>query len=171
MLSSMNKFKAALVDTEAVLRNRLVSSLNSIMQSIWPELYPYQDYVSLKIEARKDDYLMQACMSVNGADSWQPLDAVASGGERSVACLAMRIALSMVIVPNLRWIILDEPTHNIDSNGIGKLVEVLGSTLPNIVEQVFVITHDDALRQITGASIYQFERDKAAHGFTSVSGV
>ena len=45
---------------------------------------------------------------------------MASGGERSIACLAMRIAMAMVIVPNLRWLILDEPTHNIDEQGISK---------------------------------------------------
>ncbi len=169
MLANMNKFKAALIETEAQLRNRLVDSINSIMQSVWPELYPYGDYANIRLEAGKDDYSLQANLVVNGNDSWQSVDAIASGGERSVACLAMRIALSMVIVPNLRWIILDEPTHNIDSNGIDKLVQVLGGTLPSVVDQVFVITHDEALKQIANAAVYQFDRDKGAHGYTSIS--
>ncbi len=169
MLVSMNKFKAALVDTEAQLRNRLVNSINSIIQSVWPELYPYGDYTNIRLEAGKDDYSLQANLVVNGVESWQSVDAIASGGERSIACLAMRIALAMVIVPNLRWIILDEPTHNIDSNGIEKLVQVLSGTLPGVVDQVFVITHDEALKQITNAAVYQFDRDKGAHGYTTIS--
>ncbi len=168
-LANMNKFKAALMETEAQLRNRLVSAINEIMQGIWPELYPYGDYHGIRLEAGKDDYLLQVRVSSNGAEAWHNVNSLASGGERSVACLAMRIAFSMVVVPNLRWLILDEPTHNIDSNGIEKLVHILGETLPSIVDQVFVITHDDALKRISNASIYNFERDKGVHGYTVVS--
>ncbi len=169
LLHSMNKFKTSLVETEAILRNRLVNSLNEIIQSVWPELYPYADYSGIRLEAKKDDYLLEANVRIGDADSWIPIDTIASGGERSIASLAMRIALSMVIVPNLRWLILDEPTHNIDSNGIEKLINVLGDRLPHVVEQVFVITHDEALKQIGGAAVYVLERDKEAHSPTSVS--
>ena len=79
----------------------------------------------------------------------------------------MRISMSMVIVPNLRWLILDEPTHNIDENGINKLVQVLGESLPKIVDQVFIITHDTALKNIGGARVYQLGRDKAKNEPTS----
>ena len=94
---------------------------------------------------------------------------MASGGERSIGSLAMRIALAMVIVPNLKWLILDEPTHNIDSTGISRLIEVLGEALPSVVEQIFIITHDDNLKQISSAKVYQLERDKATAAPTSIS--
>ncbi len=169
VLKSLNIFKTSLVDTEAFLRGRLTQSINSLMQGIWPELYPYADYQMLRLSAKPDDYLLEVSVQSNGANDWVQVDAVASGGERSIACLAMRIALSMVVVPNLRWLILDEPTHNIDASGISKLISVLGDTLPRVVEQVFIITHDDNLKQITSAKVYQLERDKGSGGSTAVS--
>ena len=168
-LGEMNKFKGALVDTEGLLRNRLVTSINSLMQSVWSEIYPYGDYSGIKLEVGKDDYKLEArTLMDDGTVSWAEVDGMASGGERSMACLAMRIAMAMVVVPNLKWLILDEPTHNIDENGIGKFIEMLGSSLPKVVEQVFVITHDNELKQISSARIYQLDRDKSKNGYTKV---
>ncbi len=169
-ISNMNRFRTALVETEAQLRNNLVTSINALMQDIWSELYPYADYSSIKLNARKDDYLLEASTGTDegGKRNWIEIDGIASGGERSTACLAMRIALAMVIVPNLRWLILDEPTHNIDENGINKFIEVLGSSLPKVVEQIFIITHDNALKNISSARVYSLERNKDKNEYTSV---
>ena len=168
ILSNMNKFKTALVEAEASLRNRLVFSINNLMHTIWQEMYPYQDYPDIRLSAKKDDYVLEASTGIEGAD-WVTVDAVASGGERSIACLSMRIALSMVVVPNLKWIILDEPTHNIDNNGMDRMVEVISDSLPKIVEQIFIITHEDRLKQIPTARIYQLERNKAEHAPTTIT--
>ncbi len=169
-LSNLNKFKTSLVETQAQLRNRLVSSINDLMRGLWPGLYPYGDYSSIRLDAKHDDYSLDLCMGDGGNERWAAVDAIASGGERSIACLAMRIALAMVIVPNLRWLILDEPTHNLDDRGIGKLIDVIGNTLPGVVEQIFIITHDESMKQISSARIYQLEREKRADGgYTVVS--
>ena len=135
---------------------------------MWRTLYPYGDYQSIRLEAQADDYSLQVKSSL-GDGEWLGVDSVASGGEKSIACLAMRIALSMVIVPNLKWLILDEPTHNIDSAGISKFVDVLGDVLPSVVEQVFIITHDDSLKQIHDARIYLLDRNKALGEHTKAS--
>jgi len=166
---SMHKFKEALVGTEIALRTRLVSSINVLLSDLWRGLYPYGDYNGLALDASEDDYALQADIGVGGTSVWVPVDSVASGGERSVACLALRIALSMVLVPNLRWLILDEPTHNIDAAGIDKLIEVFGGSLPNIVEQIFIITHDENLKQIGSAKVYTLDRDKSVSGPTVVA--
>ena len=167
-ISEMNKFKSALVDTEGLLRNRLITSINGMMQSIWSEIYPYADYTGIRLDAGRDDYRLEARTS-NGEEAvWSEVDGMASGGERSMACLAMRIAFAMVVVPNLKWLILDEPTHNIDENGIMRFVEMLGDSLPKVVEQVFVITHEGELKQVNAARIYQLERDKDNNGHTKV---
>jgi DNA repair protein SbcC/Rad50 len=169
MVSSMNRFKSALVETESSLRNRLVGSINALMQEVWLQIYPYGDYPAIRLNASQDDYLLEASTGAgpDGTAAWVDINGIASGGEKSIACLAMRISMSMVIVPNLRWLILDEPTHNIDENGIGKLVQILGESLPRIVDQVFIITHDTALKNIGGARVYQLGRDKAKNEPTS----
>lgn len=170
-IANMNKFRVALIDTEAQLRNSLITSINSLMQNIWSEIYPYADYSAIRLNARRDDYALEACTgtAADGASEWIEMDGIASGGERSVACLTMRIALAMVIVPNLRWLILDEPTHNIDENGIGKLIDVLSNSLPKVVEQIFIITHDSALKNIASARVYQLERNKDKNEYTAVA--
>ncbi len=165
----LGKFKAALANTEAVLRADLANSINSIMQSIWPELYPYGDYTAVRLNVTDNDYLLEMLSNSNGEEQWHSVDAIASGGERSIACLAMRIAFAMVVVPNLKWLILDEPTHNIDSNGIERFISVLGNNLPKIVEQVFVITHAEELKQISNANLYILDRDKSSYGYATVS--
>lgn len=167
-INNLNKFKGALQDTEAFLRNRLVSSINEMMQDIWPKLYPYGDYANIRLNAKKDDYLLEVNTG-EGKETWIQVDGIASGGERSIGCLAMRISLAMVVVPNLKWLILDEPTHNLDSTGISKLIEILGESLPGVVDQIFIITHDDNMKQIASAKVYQFDRDKSVSAPTSTS--
>ena len=170
LVGNLNKFKSALIDTEAQLRNRLVSSINSHMQGLWPQLYPYNDYPGIRLNATKDDYSLEVNTSIEeGEESWSPVEGIASGGERSVACLSMRVALAMVVVPNLRWLILDEPTHNIDASGISKLIETLSGPLPELVDQIFIITHEEELKQIPG-TVYVLGRNKAANAPTEVSG-
>ncbi|HUC39069.1 MAG TPA: AAA family ATPase [Candidatus Acidoferrum sp.] len=168
-LRSLNGFKIALAETAAFLRSRLIQSINNLMQGIWPELYPYMDYTKLRLDARPDDYMLEAYLQNGTEGAWASVDSTASGGERSIACLALRISLSMVIVPNLKWLILDEPTHNIDSEGISKLIGVLGDALPKVVDQVFIVTHDENLKQITSAKVYQLDRDKGSAGSTIAS--
>ncbi len=169
-INNMNKFRSALVETEMQLRDSLIRSINSLMLNIWSDIYPYADYSAIRLNAKKDDYSLEAGTGTdsNGMIEWVEMDGMASGGERSTACLAMRIAFAMVIVPNLRWLILDEPTHNIDENGINRFIDMLGNKLPSLVEQIFIITHDSSLKSITSARVYQLERDKDKNEYTSV---
>ncbi|MGC8699928.1 MAG: AAA family ATPase [Candidatus Micrarchaeia archaeon] len=162
------KFRNALSETQGLLRSKLISSINHIMSEIWPELYPYGDYVDIRLDASKDDYVLEVKILKNGSEEWKPVENIASGGERSIACLAMRVAFALVLVPNLKWLILDEPTHNIDEQGIAKFIRVFNETLPRIVEQIFLITHDEMLKQASSSKTYLLSRDKASHGSTIV---
>jgi exonuclease SbcC len=169
LLSDLGLFKTALSETSSELRSRLIHSINGLMGSVWNEIYPYNDYSKLSIAASADDYSLEVEVNGETGKEMVSVDSVASGGERSTACLALRVALSMTVVPNLRWLILDEPTHNLDSYGISSLIEVLGDELPKVVDQVFIITHDENMKQIASAKVYQFERDKASGGSVTVS--
>ncbi|MGC8676395.1 MAG: AAA family ATPase [Candidatus Micrarchaeia archaeon] len=165
--TELAKYKNALASTQTELRASLVEYINRTMQMIWPELYPYGDYTGIKLEPTDEDYVLMLHTGRHGSE-WEAVEAIASGGERSIACLAMRVAFSLVLVPNLKWLILDEPTHNIDQHGIEKFVKAIGEALPKYVEQVFIITHDEQLRQAQNAKIYVFGRDKSTNGQTAV---
>jgi DNA repair exonuclease SbcCD ATPase subunit len=97
------------------------------------------------------------------------VELIASGGERSTACLAMRIAFSLVLAPNIKWLILDEPTHNLDQQAVHKMVDIFGETLPKIIDQVFIITHEDLLKEVNGSNVYVLNRDKGADKETEAS--
>ncbi len=171
LIDNLGKFKTSLFETQSFLRTQLLNNINGIMHDVWTNLYPYADYQSLTLDASDDDYRLRVKTMVNDEYVWEDVESIASGGERSTGCLAMRIAFSLVLVPNLRWLILDEPTHNIDRDGLNKFVQVFSDTLPNIVDQVFIITHDDVLKQVNGAKIYSFSRNKEENKETMIEEV
>ena len=168
IVENIVKFKDALEETQTALRTKLIGSINDIMQEIWPELYPYGDYSNLLLEPTAEDYVLKVKTTREENNGWENVDKIASGGEKSVACLAMRVAFALVLVPNLRWIILDEPTHNIDQQGLSKFVKAINEVLPRLIEQVFIITHDEMLKQVANARIYVLSRNKEESGGTMV---
>ncbi len=155
------RFKISLQETQAVLRTKLIDSINSVMHDIWPDLYPYGDYTNIMMDATADDYILRVKTKVaNGDDGWQDVDAIASGGERSISCLALRIAFSLVLSPTLKWLILDEPTHNIDQQGLERFIRMFNEVLPRIVDQTFIITHEPMLKQAYNSKVYLLSRNK-----------
>jgi len=157
--------EGALEATQEQLRKDFVTAVNEAMQSIWSELYPYKDIFNIRLGIEEGDYVLQ----LQDSSGWIPADGVASGGERSIACLALRIALSLVLAPNVGMLVLDEPTANLDAKSIEELANVLRDKITKFVEQVFLITHDPSLENAVSGYLYRLEREKAKDGFTKVS--
>jgi exonuclease SbcC len=155
----------ALEATQEQLRVEFVSAVNQAMQSIWNELYPYKDIYNIKIGIEEGDYVLQ----LQDSTGWIPADGVASGGERSIACLALRIAFSLVLAPQLQMLVLDEPTANLDSSAVEVLATILRDRITRLVEQCFLITHDSSLESAVSGYLYRLEREKEKDGFTKVS--
>ena len=120
--------------TQEQLRKDFVSSVNDAMQSIWPELYPYKDFYSIRLGIEEGDYVLQ----MQDSTGWVAADGIVSGGESSIACLALRIALSLVLAPSIDMLVLDEPTANLDARTVEVLANVLRDRITNFVEQVFL---------------------------------
>ncbi|NYZ76335.1 AAA family ATPase [Candidatus Micrarchaeota archaeon] len=157
-------FQNSVSETQAELREELIGAINAAMGEMWSTVYPYADYQGVRLNADEDDYELQ----LNAGGSWVSVDGIASGGERSSASIVMRMAFAMVLVPNLSWLILDEPTHNLDEEGRKALGKVLNEYVPKIVEQVFVITHDESLKDEASARIYHLWRNKEKNEPTKV---
>lgn len=157
-------FQNSVSETQAQLREELIGAINSAMEEMWGTVYPYADYQGIRLNADEEDYALQ----LNAGGSWVNVDGIASGGERSSASIAMRMAFAMVLVPNLSWLILDEPTHNLDEEGRKALGKVLNEYAPKIVEQVFVITHDESLKDEASARVYHLWRNKEKNEPTKV---
>jgi len=157
-------YKNALLETQTSLRFGLTDAINSAMKEIWSIFYPYRNYPSIRLCATDKDYLFE----VLEREHWKPLESIASGGERACAALTLRVALAMVLTPNLSWLILDEPTHNLDAEAVSLLCETLQTRVPEVVKQTFVITHEEGLMGADFSMSYKLVRDKAESGPTKV---
>ncbi|NYZ78688.1 SMC family ATPase [Candidatus Micrarchaeota archaeon] len=157
-------FQNAVSETQAELREELIGAINAAMGEMWSTVYPYADYQGVRLNANQEDYELQ----LNATGNWVSVDGIASGGERSSASIVMRMAFAMVLVPNLSWLILDEPTHNLDEEGRKALGKVLSEYAPKIVEQVFVITHDESMKDEATARVYHLWRNKEKNEPTKV---
>jgi exonuclease SbcC len=159
-------YRNALLETQLSLRGSLTDAINGAMNEIWPIFYPYHNYRALRLNVSEKDYLFE----VNDGE-WKSLDTIASGGERASAALTLRVALAMVLTPKLSWLILDEPTHNLDSQAVELLSSALQFKVPEVVRQTFVITHDEAFMGSDFASSYRLTRDKEKNGSTKAESI
>ena len=160
-------FNSALRQTQAELRNAMIETINEAMDEIWQKIYPYGDYTSARIMVEEGSYEI-VVKQLNG--EWARVEGILSGGERSSVALTMRIAVSLVLTQNLGWIILDEPTHNLDANSVKELSETMRTHLPEIIGQVFIITHDKEMEYAASGKLYVLEREKESDGVTKIAG-
>ncbi len=156
--------ESALIATQEQLRKDFVFAVNQAMNQIWQDLYPYKDFISIRLGIEGGDYILQ----LQDRTGWISADGVASGGERSIACLALRIAFALVLAPQLRWVVLDEPTANLDTKSIEDLAVVLRDKVGQFAEQVFLITHDPTLENAVSGYLYRLEREKERDEDTKV---
>lgn len=150
-------FSNCLTATQTELRESMISNLNYAMSTIWENIYPYKDYIDAKLAVTNDGYDL---MVKNRNKEWVRVDGILSGGERSAAAICIRVSFALVLTKNLSMLILDEPTHNLDSNAIKKLSEMLREKIPSLVDQIFIITHDKELEKATSSNLHILQRNK-----------
>jgi len=158
------KFQNALKVTQSELRRQFVKSLNETMSELW-NCYPYGDYSSIRLAIEEGDYVLQV-KETRG--KWIGVEGTVSGGERSTAALVLRMAFALVLAPQLSMLVLDEPTHNLDTRSVEELAITLRDRIKDYINQVFVITHDEALEGAVSGTLYRLERNKADDGPTEV---
>ncbi len=168
ILKDLELFRRALVLTQVRLREDFLQAVNYFMNKIWATLYPYGDFTEIRLAIVEDDYVLQL-RDRNGR--FVNVDGIASGGERSIACLALRMAFSSVLAPQLKLLVLDEPTHNLDARSVQVLGRALMEKAVDIAEQIFLITHDERLEEMILGKIYRVERDKESDGVSRVKEV
>jgi len=160
-------FALALERTQIQLREEFIQAVNHQMSEIWPDIYPYSDYTNIRLSIEEGDYSLQLS---DKSGMWFDVERL-SGGERNIACLVLRIALSLVLVPHLNWLILDEPTHNLDAKSIEDLSETLRNRIGDFVEQIFLITHEKNLENAATGELYRIHRDKDLDGVSKIERV
>ncbi len=165
LVQELKIFERALQQTQQELRTEFVTSVNYTMNKIWETLYPYQDFSGIKLAVEEGDYVLQL---QDKSGNWYNVEGFASGGERNIACLALRIAFALVLAPHLKILILDEPTANMDKQAVFELATTLRERIGEFIDQTFLITHQEELEEAVNGSAYRLERDKANDGVTKV---
>ncbi len=155
MDQQLPKFKDAIEKTQVQLRNELISLVNSNMSSIWKEFYPYEEYEDIRLNTLDNDYKLEL---FNG-NEWIPVEGMTSGGERTTAAITLRISLSVSLVKQLKWLILDEPTHNLDEVAIESFSFILREKLSSMVNQIFIITHEEKLENAVTGTFYRLKKE------------
>ncbi|MEM5777447.1 MAG: hypothetical protein QXJ06_03285 [Candidatus Aenigmatarchaeota archaeon] len=164
ILRNLTIFELSLEKTQNQLREEFIETVNKKMSEIWSDLYPYGDYNDIRLFVDEGNYILQL-LTTSG--DWVNVENV-SGGESTMACLALRIAFSLVLVPHLNWLILDEPTHNLDEKSVLNLNEALRERIKDFVSQVFIITHDKHLENAASGELYRINRNKDEDGYSEI---
>lgn len=159
----MLAYKNCVLDVQEQVRNLLVEEINAALSHIWPIIYPYSDCTCVRLAADAKDYSIE--IENNG---WKSVHSLASGGERACLSLSLRVSFATVLTPHIGWLILDEPTHNLDAQAVSMLASSLSEKLPGIIEQIFVITHEQALVDSQQGTFYRLMRDNAKQEDTVV---
>lgn len=165
LVGDLKKLEKALKETQVTLRREFVEAVNATMNRIWEHLYPYEDYTNIRLSIKERDYVLEL---KDPGGSWVPVEGMASGGERTTSALALRIAFALVLSPSLKWLVLDEPTHNLDERGKDYLSEVLREKIVEFIDQIFLITHDEKLENAVTGYLYKLERKKERNEPTKV---
>ena len=160
----LDKLRIAIEKTQIDLREEFISAINDQMNRIWEVFYPYGDYQDIKVFP-EDNYSLKL---LNSEGEWVNADSFVSGGERMMAALTLRLAMASILSPSFKMIILDEPTHNLDSTGVEELGKMLKERMKQILEQTILITHDSLLAETSADKIFVFERGEDKTGFTKV---
>lgn len=140
----LSKLKNALIDAQEVLRDELLLAVNEVMSNTWMQIYPYDNWSGLRISTINNDYTIQL---KEAEGNWINVSGFASGGERMLASLAVKISFARVLAPNLNMLILDEPTHNLDETAVRNFISVLNEKIIEHLDQLFIITHDERLAE------------------------
>lgn len=154
-MDELGLFRTTLLATQTQLRSLMLEQINAALLKLWPLLYPYGDWTGVRLVGGEKDYSVEIQQG-----HWMALEAHASGGERACLGLAMRSALAILLTPQLGWLILDEPTHNLDGHAVQQLGRALAEKVPQIIPQVIVITHESQLLESTPSRVTRFVRDK-----------
>jgi len=165
MVKDLKIFEKSLEQTQIELRKEFVVAVNYTMEQLWNTLYPYQDFAGIKLAVEEGEYILQL-QSKDG--TWINVEGVVSGGERSIACLALRIAFALVLAPQLRILILDEPTANLDVMAMVVLANTLREKIGDFIDQTFLITHQSEMEDAVTGNAYRLERDKRKNEATKI---
>ncbi|EJD75408.1 hypothetical protein LOAG_17434 [Loa loa] len=150
-----------------------MEEINEVLSSLWEQVYHGNDIEAIQIKSesageneKKKSYNYRVVMYVGGTEIDMP--GRCSAGQKMLASILIRIALSDVFCDKCSIIALDEPTANLDvlKNLGDMLADIISARCANNARmfQLIVITHDNRfvehLRQLCRPEwVYSVSKD------------
>ena len=163
-ITELNKLSLVLEETQILLREEFIESINYTMSDFWNVLYPYKDYLDIRLFIEKD-YVLKL---LNRTGKWVSVEGNVSGGEKMSAMIVLRLALAVVMAPGTGLMLMDEPTHNLDTKAISELATTLREKISGLIGQTILITHEETLESAVNGEIYRLDRGDKKEGVTRV---
>ncbi|VIO98537.1 Uncharacterized protein BM_BM5562 [Brugia malayi] len=154
-----------------------MEEINEVLSSLWEQVYHGNDIETIQIKSesageneKKKSYNYRVVMYVGGTEIDMP--GRCSAGQKMLASILIRIALSDVFCDKCSIIALDEPTANLDvlkvKNLGDMLADIISARCANNAKmfQLIIITHDNRfvehLRQLCRPEwVYSVSKDDA----------
>jgi len=159
--------KKAFREIQSSLRRIMVRRIVELMNEAFRRMYVHPDFSELDMrireavvvregrEYKRSVYEIYAKRTRDG--SWIPALKKMSDGQKRIVVLSLVTSLFRLSPHNVSFIILDEPTPNIDAECRRAMVELLART--EGVEQVVIATQDESFRELARveprASVYR----------------
>ncbi|MCS7122390.1 MAG: SMC family ATPase [Candidatus Micrarchaeota archaeon] len=136
-------------------RRNLINKINMYFSMYWNSLYYSGVYSDPKIEVEDSGYVLV----IRSGNNQVTADRL-SGGEKTMYALALRMAILSLVTKNLRVMILDEPTHNLDESAIDSLIDNINKLYLEHIDQFIIITHDEKIKtNISWNMVISLNRD------------
>lgn len=140
-VQELSEIHKRMEDIQIRRRKSLIDRINMYFNMYWNYLYSSHIYSDPKIEVEDSGYVLMI-----RAGNLQVTADRLSGGEKTLYALALRMAILSLVTKNLRIMILDEPTHNLDERAIDSLIDNINKLYLEHIDQFIIITHDEKLK-------------------------
>uniref|UniRef100_A0A336K089 CSON012527 protein n=1 Tax=Culicoides sonorensis TaxID=179676 RepID=A0A336K089_CULSO len=163
MITDFKLYQVALDVALTKYHQEKMSQINQSIRGLWREIYRGNDidYIEIRTEAdseKKNDrrsfkYRVVQCKNQTELD----MRGRCSAGQKVLASLIIRMALSETFSANCAVMALDEPTTNLDHANITSLCEAIGRIIQD--QQNYghftwiIITHDETFLQVLSSHI------------------
>jgi len=159
-ISTLNSLKTVLERFIMSYRKTVAKRLSAAFNYYFKKLYIYHDIKEVKLELKYErqewKFHFYVKKNIDNKEIWRDIrEANLSGGQVKIMDLAFRLALAYVLRPNLKVLLLDEPTESLDENVRYSLAELLDSLKEY---QIILCTHDELFKEKIQGKVFEFSR-------------
>ena len=157
IVGDLEKYHKAMEKALVEYHESRMAAVNRIIRDLWRKAYKSGDidYIFVRADAEgssRGNYSYRLMMVACGAEL--EMRGRCSAGQKVLACLIVRLALSEAFCVGCGIIALDEPTTNLDADNSSALARVLQDIIEARANhsnfQLLVITHDEDFAQQLG---------------------